>query len=567
MNRSKTFVFFVFAMLTTFLHAKLPQEKQYIYLPYEYSFCVENANISIHIPEGWGFYIPSLNENSESRLLIQSGMVVYNSYSDSVSKINSVFFITPDAKEPCLELRTAAFGSAQIDEHTISSDLGNFYRVDQIEEEKVESYQMIVDSQVITFRILQQEEADKKRCLDIISSATSAYNAYLNAYDKRDGMERHSIRYYAKDSTNYPDLGFTFITPFDMSAEIKAPQIKIHDPSTLLSAYVTLDEISEEEYAAYFWENDFNMKYTFKKNGTDKATLQHTINSFTGIYYYKDECQHTFTYPVSGIPATVHVLGNRALPTITVSIPTKEYHAIFLFENVSEKEIDAISTILSQIHIDDAQKQEVSRLYPSSTFSELVNIQPLNSMMTHTEIKLNKSASLKNVSFIECHIPDAKAVIQIPALETVYAYPSYDIPQINDKKNKYKVTLRKDALSSSDKEDFNGAVMTYDNSGYNQIVLWLPENKEKISAEEFFLKQYIPYECQVEDGRVKRAGIAKIKNQKWYVLTIDELDYTYHQYITEINDILIELRVITTSEEERDIEKITETLLYKAEIK
>ena len=577
MKHLRKHLLFALLLITSIAQAQITGTKKFIYLPYEYNFCVEQSGISILIPENWGFQIPVtyLSDNSAS-LSIYSNIVNYSMRSDVIRNPSSILFIMPEAKTPCLELQVSAFGSEQMDESTLVSDFGRFYKVDQIKPTKEEAYQHISDSQVITFRILTENENEKQICRKIISSAQPCYEIESNEEDvvevRDDYMERHSIRYYAKDSTYYPSLGFTFITPFDMSAEIKAPNININASETLLTAYVTLDEISEESTAGYFWENSFNMKYKFIKK-SEELDVQSIANEYLDLDLYLEKCRRTFIYPVNQIPSTFYVLGQATSPTIFAVIPTKEYYAIFAFDNVMGVNMDHISTIISQIHIDDPQKEGLALMEDYSlSLNELVNIQPFSKDLNLKAIDLNKKSSTKGISLIECHIPDAKAVISLPSSgEEIYLYPTGETPEF-DKNKKIVVTLNK--TSSSESEDIaDSGVMTLLGSYDERCILWIPENSDGLSVEQYLQKTYMEDECKAEDrvSSIER-GICTIKGQKWYVvkMSYDDDEYVFNSYLTEANGILLEIIAVSKNDistDAIDYIKVIESLLYKSTFK
>lgn len=458
----------------------------------------------------------------------------------------------------------AAFGSEQTEE-SIQSNFGKFYRTDQLEDKKTEAYQYISDSHVITFRLLTKDENEKQLCKEIIASATSCYEAVAETYASvRGGLRSNPITYFANDSTYYPEQGFMFVNPYDMTADVKANDFEINASETRLDAFVTLDEFVGEDYAGYFWEKDFNMKYTFLKRTENADELKEKIDSYIKVDSYLETCRRNFFYPVAGLAANVYVFGNTYLPTIAVVIPAKDYEAVFVFEKVSSKELADIETILSLMRVDAVQKEGMKTLSAQSqSFREAVNIRPAGER-EYPAIRL-KNVSTKNTELIVCDIPSAKAKITLPALSTVVVYPTYE-NLTADKKKRYNITLNPDTEELTPKDEAHTGVVSYSESYDNQVVIWVPTNAENYSAEEYFQRQYTDYECKKEFEQIKRLGSANIKGRIWYVITASDEDIHMDAYITENNGKIIEVRVVRTSQDD-DITNKAETLLQKSSFK
>ncbi len=557
--------FIAFCFLCIQAQSQITGSKAFIHLPYDYNFYLENYSLSFPVPANWGFQVPYLNTKDAS--LTISSNVRYSVSLDSISKSSSILFALPDNQKACLELRMTAYGADQIDNSTITSDFGNFHKIDQLEEEKVESYQNITENKVLTFRILSKDEKEKQACRDLIAACKTEYG-YSDEYSQYS-RNNHSIQYYAKDSTYYPSLGFTFVIPFDASAEIWAPKIKINEATTLLAAYGTLDEFSEEGTVGTFWTKDFSMKYSFTKNDNPEF-VENLISSFSETY--KEECHRSFSYPIDGIPSTIHVFGSPSMPTIVAIIPSKNYSAVFTFADVTTERMDDISTIISQIHFDDAQKEGLALVgnYEQS-LGEFVNIKPISyASLNLKEVNLEKNASIKNVKTVECTIVDMSATIAVPYLDNVQVYPSGDEDSgVKEKKGKYEVTLKKDPESDiASQMDFYAGLVTSSSNG-DYCILWMPANEDKLTAEQYFSKAYTPFECHVENS-VKRAGTCTIKGQKWYVLSAEVEYYVIDYFITEHKGELLEIRIVrqnSDSSSGNDLTKTMETLLYKATFK
>ena len=562
-------LFLILFIASTTVNAQLKETKNYIYFPYSYNFCAENPEISVSIPENWGFRIPPL-ENNYLGLRISYKMARFTMSEEMIDKPQSIFFITPEGEKPCLELRIAAFGSEQTEE-SIQSSFGKFYRTNQIEDEKTEAYQCISDLYVVTFRILTTDEQEKQICKDIIESATSCYEALMETYSSmNDGLRSNPFNYFANDSTYYPEMGFLFVNPHDMEADIKAANYVINESQTRLDAFVTLDELVDEDYAGIFYERDFNMKYTFIKRMEDEGELRRKVESYIKLDSYRETCQQHIIYPVNGLAATMHILGNTYYPTIAVVIPAKDYEAVFVFESVPAKKLADVETILSLMRVEDYQKEGMRTL---STYS-----QPLREMISgqHIEreyatIQLDKKASTKDVNVIVCSIPEAKAEIVIPALSSVVTYPAYENPTLDNKKKRYNVTLQtKNPTSDNEEETSSFCAMTFSDSYKDQVVVWIFDNEENFTVEEYFLQQQIDLECKPESDseQIKRLGKVKVKGKTWYVMTTYNDDFVMDSYMTENNGIIIVVRILSISRsEDADIVNKTETLLQKASFK
>lgn len=569
MKHLRGYILIILACVFTMANAQLTDTKKFIYIPYAYNFCLDNSGMVISVPENWGFQVPLSKDNDSDLYSIQGSLVRCSMQNNAVGKYLSVFFISPDAKTPCLELRIAAFGSDYVDDNTIISDFGKFNLTDQIDEKDVESYQHISDSEVLTFRILTKNKDEKQLCKEIIASAKSSDDLYVQLSEYRDynGLKRNPIEYYANDSTYYPEMGFMFINKDSMNAEIRANEIVINEIATFLTAFVTLDELVDETYAGYFWRDNFNMQYTFIKREEDEDEMKSKIESYIDLSSYSKSCVQQFIYPVNELPATVYVLGHSHLPTIAVSIPTKDYIAVFIFKDNSEKELKDVEAMLSNIFVTDEHKQGIRKITDfSRKLSELVTIIPMQKRQSnYKNITLNKKASVKNIDLIACKIPSINAEILLPALSSsVLEYPSNEASQFNEKERRYNVTLKHNI------EDNNySGVYTFSDSHEEQIVLLTPINKDKISAEEYFHKQYFEYECKQEFDYIKQIGKSIIKGQTWYVMTMNDGSYVADFYITEHKGTIIEIMAARMSEgsKNNDIANKVETLLHKASFK
>lgn len=557
----------VLCVLCISVSAQLTGSKNFLQLPYKYDFCLENYEISMPVPENWGFQVPFLNEK-EAVLTLRSKEVRYSLSLDSINKSSSVLFALPDDKTPCLELRMTAFGNEQSDESTISSKYGNFHKVDQSEEEKVESYQNISDYKVLTFRILTKDEKVKEICREIIASCKTDYG-YYSPYSS-DYVEPHSIQYYAKDSTYYPEMGLTFVIPFDASATIYAPEININDATTLLTAYTSLSDMAKVSEAGHFWTSGFDMKYQFIKRNSD---LELNWDELSGLSEsYSPSCVRNFDYSVAEIPSKVYVYGSESVPTIVTITPVKDYSVVFTFSNVTAGNMAKVEDFISRIHISDVQKEGISTApFEARKLGELVNIQNMGLGEKLKDISLDKNVSLKNTKIIECTIPEASAKLAIPYLSYVQVYPDNG-ESIEEKKGKYEVSLKKDPNSETGGLEFYaGLVSTSDRGDY--CLLWLPINEDNLTAEQYLSKEAAIYECQ-NDYNVERLGTCNIKGHRWYVMSINNSSmssYKMDYFITEHKGMLIEIRVIKTDSlsdsSEIDMTKIVESLLYKASFK
>ena len=541
------------------MSAQITGTKDFIRLPYAYKFCSENADISIPIPSGWGFQVPFLNEKDAS-LLLKSDKVRYSVDTDSVGKAYSILFASVDEKSPCLELRMHAFGSAQSNGSEISSDFGNFYPTDR-DAESVESYQNITDYNILTFRILTKDEKVKQTCRDIIASCKKCYD-YDNSTDY---PEEYSINYYAKDSTYYPELGLTFITPIDMSAVIRATKIEINKATTLLTAFVSLDEISELSRAATFKTSGFNMKYMFQKKTDAEDVYEPDLDE------YKNSCIRKSDYSINGIPTKIYVYGSSTMPSIDVVIPVKTYSAVFTFSNVTAGNVEKVSDFISQISFDDVQKEGIALTgdYPVS-FSDLVNIQNFGFRQKLPEVSLNKKSS-KNLEVLECTFPEINAKISVPYMENHETYPSGS-NEISGKNGKYQVTLEKETDSNDPEMNIYAGVIGTSSDIENYCILMLPANEEKLTPEQYLNKQYALFECGNDDN-VNRLGYCDINGKRWYVMTVKTVEYSEFEvnyFVTEHNGNLIEIKIIKSeanSPEAKTLTKDVESLLYKASFK
>ncbi|MCL1942505.1 MAG: hypothetical protein FWF54_03025 [Candidatus Azobacteroides sp.] len=548
------------------LPAQITGSKDFIYLPYGYRFCPENYSLSIPIPAGWGFQVPFLNQKDAS-LSICSDYVRYSVEPDSITNAISVMFALPDTKTPCLELRMTAFGSEQADRPGIKSEFGDFYTIDQPDEEKAESYQNFSDYKILTFRILAKDEKTKQICRDIIAACTPDYGR--SSYSG-DDLESHSIHYYAKDSTYYPVLGLTFVIPFDASAVIRAPRIKINDATTLLTASGSLDDFSGTTEAGVFKAPGFDMKYRFVKGGAAGAGINpnNLMNDYSEDSY-AGFCTEEYDYAVNGIPSKIYTYGSKSMPTILVVIPVKTYSAVFLFSDVSAPDLQSVDDFLAQIHIDDAQKEGLFLVKNNQSLGQIIPIEEFGFKYRLPEISISKNTSVKGITMLKCIFPELKATLYIPYLPQVKVYPESE-DGITQKKGMYTVSLKKEPLTEdNDRTFYSGLVSSSESKDY--CLLWLPVNENHLTAEQYLYMRYASFEC-LTDHKISRLGTCNINGQKWYIMSaeISSSPIVTNYFITECMGEIIEMRVLKIDSDDLSksgLSDMIESLLYKANFK
>lgn len=551
-------------------YAQTINSENYLRLEKDYYFCSKTHEMCIPMPAGWGVRLPYINEY-EANININSNIISYSIETDNIRSY-SIFFSAPGEDEACLELKVSSYYMDEDENENIESEFGTFNILEKHESQAFETYQYNSIYTPILFRILTTKEELKKECRKIIAGAKNDYAVRYDSYfydSPYNYIETQYIEYYKNDSTYYPELGFTYVIPFDASAEIKAPKIEINEATTLLTAFVSVKELIENEYyAAKFEAPDFDMKYYFIDRNEDK--LESFLSEYG--YYYTDECQHNFTSSISSIESSVYVFGKRISQIITVT-PTKDYYLVLIFSTVNDRGLKHVTDFLSRIKIDENFMLEENnkttnagnfydemKSWQTVEFSEIKEIK-------YTAEKLPKNTKTFNVLFPESNVTFTLPVFQEGAIYNNDNLESGTFDEII--KNKKSVDLKK-PVNLKKSEAFEGyfnAVVGYDDD-YNYFTLGLIETKENETIEERFHNYSDYWECQ-SSYTITEAGIYNIKAKKWYAISTD----SFSVFITEHKGNLFELIIYTSQysyEEDKASSNLFETiktLLSKASFK
>jgi hypothetical protein len=554
MNKKWFFTLFVAVFLYGTAFSQPFDSKQYIYLSTDYKFCFDMPDMMISVPSHWGFKVSHL-KGEEARLTLTEHNVSYSMPYNGTITVN---FVQPESQIPCLEVSITSYDEEQQNDG-ISSDFGTFQRIYAPDQKQEEVYQYGSYSRMVSFRILAESETDKQLCRDIISSAKACYSDYNN------GLESNQIHYYAKDSTVYPSLGFTFITPMDINATLLANECIINQATTLLTAIGTLQELSGTQ-AGYFYNDNFDMEYRFY----DKSDyiIHNVIEEKTDDYA---DCMQSFTYPVSGIPSEFYVINGTITQSVLCMIPANDYWALFTFNNVNADNVDHLVQIIAQISIDTAfcsyvglpavQKDILKDKLGIRTFDEAQLFSPIQT--------LTFNASAKKYFTIVCDMPTINAKLFIPAFEgeaNVYPHNDTHAMPLNKKHKKLSVTLTPIPNDSDDYDNYSGsyAIVAQDPSEENYCICWIAET-EATTAMGYasnLLSQFAVNDCNASDVTL-RASV-QINGKTWYVIKSVYYGDTLGFYITEHKGKIIEVRSKVANEEYFDFNNVVESFLYKA---